>query len=247
MIEINLLPGAAKKAKNRGPGLDAAQFFRTIVARVTDPYLLTATASLVIALGGVGVLYGRQAAKERVLVDHEQRAAQDSTRYAAVLREKHKAESQRDSVLMQLNVIRRIDNDRFVWAHVMEEVSRALPPYTWVTKIEYTVAAAQAATPTAPAPKTDDKKGDAQKSTAAAPPPDATLKFRVQGKTVDIQALTRFIRLLEQSPFIENVQLVKSALTTEGTKEVTAFDLEAQYQKPDSSAIRTVPVTLSVR
>ncbi|GAC1694452.1 MAG: hypothetical protein NVS9B3_12700 [Gemmatimonadaceae bacterium] len=237
MIEINLLPGAAKKSRSRAAGADVAQMFRTAFARVTDPYLLAAAASLVLSLGSVGMLYGRQAAKEHVLVDHEQKASQDSARYAAVLREKRKAESQRDSVLLQLNIIRRIDNDRFVWAHIMDEVSRALPPYTWVTKLEYTAVAA------APEPKAEDKKKNKNEPAAEAPP----LKFRLSGKTVDIQALTRFIRLLEQSPFIENVQLVKSQLVAEGNKDVTAFDLDAQYQKPDSTAIRTVPVTLSVR
>ncbi|GAC1477828.1 MAG: hypothetical protein NVS1B4_21010 [Gemmatimonadaceae bacterium] len=237
MIEINLLPGAAKKSKGRGAGVDVAQMFRTAFARVTDPYLLAAMASLVIGLGSVGMLYGRQAAREHTLVDHEQKATQDSTRYAAVLREKRKAESQRDSVLLQLNIIRRIDNDRFVWAHVMDEVSRALPPDTWVTQLEDTAAAPL------PEPKGDEKKKNKNEPAAEAP----ALKFRISGKTVDIQALTRFIRLLEQSPFIENVQLVKSQLVSEGNKDVTAFDLDAQYQKPDSTAIRTVPVTLSVR
>ena len=64
---------------------------------------------------------------------------------------------------------------------------------------------------------------------------------------MDIQALTRFMRMLEQSPFIENVQLARSTLVIVEGKEVTEFQLDAQYEQPDSSAIRTVPVALSVR
>ena len=66
--------------------------------------------------------------------------AQDSTRYAAVLREKKKAETQRDSVMHQLNIIKTIDNNRFVWPHVMDEISRAMPQYTWLTALEQTSA-----------------------------------------------------------------------------------------------------------
>jgi hypothetical protein len=55
------------------------------------------------------------------------------------------------------------------------------------------------------------------------------------------------MRLLEASPFIENVQLIKSALIIVEGKEVTEFTLDASYQTPDSTAIRTVPLTVSVR
>jgi len=175
---------------------------------------------------------------------------QDSTRFAAVLKQKALAEAQRDSVLLQLNIIKSIDNNRFVWPHVMDEVSRALPPYTWLTTMAQTslptsaAAVAQAAAP--PPPTTKGKKGAAQAAAPVVIPRD-TMTFRIVGNTVDIQALTRFMRMLEQSPFIENVQLARSNLVIVEGKEVTEFQLDAQYEQPDSSAIRTVPVALSVR
>jgi hypothetical protein len=67
------------------------------------------------------------------------------------------------------------------------------------------------------------------------------------GNTVDIQALTRFMKLLEASPFLENVQLDKSSIVLIDGKEVTEFTLTAFYQAPDPSAIKTVPVSLAVR
>jgi hypothetical protein len=73
------------------------------------------------------------------------------------------------------------------------------------------------------------------------------VRFKIVGETVDIQALTRFMKLLEASPFIQDVQLERSGLMIVDNKEVTQFQLSAGYQTPDSSAIRTVPVTLSVR
>ena len=73
------------------------------------------------------------------------------------------------------------------------------------------------------------------------------MRFRLVGNTVDIQALTRFMKLLEASPYIENVQLAKSELVMVDGKEVTEFQLQAQYERPDTTLIATAPVSLSVR
>ena len=101
------------------------------------------------------------------------------------------------------------------------------------------VTAPQSAPPgTAPAPAPGD-------TTKPAPPEPA--KFRIVGNTVDIQALTRFVKLLEASPFIQNVTWGKSEIAMVDGKEVTEFSLDAQYQRPDSSMILTKPVSLSVR
>jgi type IV pilus assembly protein PilN len=55
------------------------------------------------------------------------------------------------------------------------------------------------------------------------------------------------MKLLEASPFIQNVTLIKSSIVIADGKEVTEFQLDASYQAPDPSAIKTVPVSLSVR
>ena len=173
---------------------------------------------------------------------------QDSTRYVAVLRERNRALAQRDSVQRQLEIIKSIDNDRFIWAHIMDEVSRALPPYTWLKSIQQSAVLAAASTPAPPPPPPKDgAKGNGK---PAPPPPPAvapTLKFQIAGNTVDIQALTRFMKLLESSPFVKNVTIAKAELVTLDGKEVQEFLLEAEYERPDASVISTVPVTLSSR
>jgi len=72
-------------------------------------------------------------------------------------------------------------------------------------------------------------------------------RFRMIGNTVDIQALTRFMKLLEASPFIQNVTLSRSQVAMQDGKEVTEFMLEAMYERPDSSMITLAPVSISVR
>ena len=70
-----------------------------------------------------------------------------------------------------------------------------------------------------------------------------TTKFRVVGQTVDIQALTLFMKTLEASPFIQNVQLTRSDIVTADGKEVTEFQLEAESQVPPPYLIKSVPLT----
>jgi type IV pilus assembly protein PilN len=237
MIEINLLPGAARKTKGRGTGFSLVAVAAGVRARVKDPFMLSAAASVLVAAGAVGLLYFSQTAKAADLGVREQKAVADSVRFATVLREHRRAAAKRDSVLRQLQVIRAIDDDRFVWPHIMDEVSRALPPYTWLKSLAaVTAVATPVAAPAAGAAASKDPTPEAE-------PP----RFRIVGNTVDIQALTRFMKLLETSPFIQNVQLTRSQLAMVDGKEVTEFQLEAQYERPDKSALMTAPVSLSVR
>jgi Tfp pilus assembly protein PilN len=238
MIEINLTPGTSRKSKGRKASLSLAGVVGA-QSSIKDPFLIAAIVSLVAAAGAVGMLHVTQASTASTLADREEQAVADSARFAAVLRQREAAEARRDSVLKQLELIRAIDADRFVWPHVMDEVSRALPPYTWLKTLSV-LSAAPVAAPPAPAP------GD----TTAKPKDPVTpelAKFRLVGNTVDIQALTRFMKLLEASPFIQKVQLARSEMAMVEGKEVTEFTLEAQYERPDSSMIVTAPVSLSVR
>ena len=43
-------------------------------------------------------------------------------------------------------IIKQIDNDRFVWPHIMDEISRSMPPYTWLTSLAYLADLVQAIT-----------------------------------------------------------------------------------------------------
>lgn len=236
MIEINLLPGATKKSRGRGTGFSLKSIVAGASSRIRDPYMIVAVVGVLIAVAAVGGMHFTQGQTESALVEREATALRDSARFAVVLAERRKAEAKRDSVLRQLRVIRSIDEERFVWAHIMDEVSRALPPYTWLQSLAVT-------DPQLPPPIVAN---DTMPKQDPAPMPDP-LKFRVVGNTVDMQALTRFLRILEASPFIKNVQLARTELAMQDGKEVTLFQFDAQYERPDKSVISTAPVSLSVR
>ena len=67
------------------------------------------------------------------------------------------------------------------------------------------------------------------------------------GNTVDIQALTRFMKQLETSAFLENVNLVSSQRANDNGKEVTQFQLDMLYTRPGVADVRRVPLAVSVR
>ncbi|MBL8984523.1 MAG: PilN domain-containing protein [Gemmatimonadetes bacterium] len=237
MIEINLLPGAARNRK-AGSGVSFKAIAAGVAAKVKDPYLLTAVASVIVAVASVGILHMTQTTTADDLGVRETEALRDSTRYAMILKDRRRAEAKRDSVVKQLAIIRSIDDDRYVWPHLLDEVSRSLPPYTWLKSM------AQTSAVSTPAGVAD---ADSAKKNKDPEPSQEPLRFRVVGNTVDIQALTRFMKLLETSPFVQNVQLAKSELVILDGKEVTEFQLDAEYERPDRSVITTAPVSLSVR
>jgi Tfp pilus assembly protein PilN len=248
MIEINLLPGAGRRSRRGGGAtMDIGASLATLRERIREPWLIGAIAACVVSAAAVGLLYTSQSARTAKLDEELQKAAQDSTRYASVLREREKAEAKRDTVLRSLNLIRAIDDDRFIWPHVLDEVSRALPPYTWLVSLGFTGAGqAQQAVATM-APSTTDAAGKRKRKPLETVIPRDTVRIRIVGNTVDIQALTRFMKLLESSPFLEQVQLAKSERANDNGKEVTQFQLDMLYTRPDPVFVRRVPLAVSVR
>ncbi len=241
MININLNPGAKKEARSKGiPKLSMGNPLAGFGASFKDPFLFIALGGLVIGVLATGSLYLSLSSRESDLAEREQQAVQDSTRFAAVLKERKAAEARRDSVDRQLVVIKAIDGERFIWPHLLDEVAEALPAYTWLTTVTQTSQTASIAvrdsllTPRAPNDTSPPRPADA-------PRPDL-LTFRVIGQTVDIQALTRYMRVLEASPFIEQVVLVRSDLTTIDNRDVTVFTLDMRYEIPDPSMLEMIPL-----
>ena len=73
------------------------------------------------------------------------------------------------------------------------------------------------------------------------------MAFTIEGRTVDIQAYTRFLRQLEASPWVGEVTPVSAQTIVEKERPVTAFVIRAQFRLADSAYIRTVPLSESVR
>ena len=139
----------------------------------------------------------------------------DSTRFATTIDLIQALRSRQDTIQQKIGVIQEVDQRRYVWPHLLDEISAAVPAFTWLTEVASTSAA----------------------DTTAAP-----LSFTIQGSAGSTQALTRFMKNLEGSPFVRDVTLVTSEQSDEAGRAVHRFTLEARYETPDSTAIRTVPI-----
>ena len=218
-IEINLLgPGKGKKAsaaRRRGPRFSFAGLKGIRFDIKGDP-LVVANLGLAGILAILAVSFSLKTFEEkRDLRDAVELAVRDSTRYAELIAAAERLAARRDTLLARVRVIQEIDRGRYVWSHLLDEVARALPEYTWLTAL------------------------------ATAGQDTLGVRFRISGNTGNNLALTRFMTDLESSPFIQNVTLVSVEAAQLGQKVINAFVLEAGYQEPDTTAIRLVPVVLS--
>jgi Tfp pilus assembly protein PilN len=252
LIEINLLPsgGAARRPAARR---ERAMALPTAGA---DPRVaaLAGAALLIVALGAFA--FWRQGAHRDELATQIDRERADSVRLARTITLMKSLESRRDTIEQKMAVIRSVDGRRYVWPHLLDEISRAVPPYTWLTKVTAMAPAggpagvrpagappAPAAAP-APAPAAGDtsKKAQGDSAKPAIPPPPPPPGFDIEGAAAGTQALTRFMKNLEASPFIRDVALVTSEQTETQGRTYLKFTLEARWEQPDSTLVETVPV-----
>lgn len=256
MIKVNLLPGAGGKSDG-GSDFNFGALLHSATAGIRDKFMIGAVAVVSVVTVSVALLYMGQAAKERGLVERERKAVEDSTRFKVVLAAKAKAEATRDSLYQQVAIIKSIDASRYLWPHLLDEISNSLPQYTWLTSVTQTSAPpSSVATDSAMAAKAAalakngepvkpldarTRKIHADSVLAAA---SRSTKFRIVGHTVDIQALTLFMKTLEASPFIQNVTLTRSDMVTSEGKEVTEFSLEAESQVPPPFLIKSVSLAV---
>ncbi len=103
--------------------------------------LLADSYTIAAAVVGLGVLLtlgwwymglsSRQGDAQVALAD----ALQDSANYADLIQRNATLEARRDSIAQKVAIIQEIDALRYVWPHLLDELSRALPDYTWLTQV----------------------------------------------------------------------------------------------------------------
>jgi Tfp pilus assembly protein PilN len=246
MITVNLRPDLKRKRARR-PLTGSLDGVRALGSRIKDPVLLLAVLSWVGVLGWLGFVVLGTTRELNALTPQLEQSRAENKRFKAFLAEKRHQETIRDSLVAQIGVIRTVDGDRYVWAHVLDEVTRALPAYTWLVDLGPSgIGASRSPAIAAPAPAKPaaGKPADSTKVENAPPPP---VQFEVNGRTVDIQAYTRFLRQLEASPWITDVTPVSAQTVVEKERPVTAFTIRATFRQADSAYIRTVPLSQSVR
>ncbi|HSL69489.1 MAG TPA: PilN domain-containing protein [Longimicrobiales bacterium] len=169
----------------------------------------------VIGFGLLAWMFVGARAREASLNSKIEAAQLDSARLEGIIKSTQDLERRRNIVAQKVTVVQDMDASRYVWAHLLDEVARAVPEYTWLVSIATMVQ------------------------------PDTTSKwphFVLQGRTGNNFALTKYLQQLEASPFVRKVQLKESQLVREDGKLVYAFMLEADYEPPPPDLIERTPL-----
>jgi Tfp pilus assembly protein PilN len=240
LIEINLLPSGAPRRAGARPSRRPV----SLPQAGADPRIIALGAAAVLVVGLAAFSFWRTGAQRGELEAQVEREQADSVRLARTIALMTTMSARRDTVEQKIGVIRAVDGRRFVWPHLLDEVSRAVPQYTWLTR----VAAIEEAPPPARSAPAAAEKGKAAADSAArdsalaSPPVPRGPGFNVEGNAATTQALTRFMKNLEASPFIRDVALVTTEQTQTQGRTYLKFTLEARWEQPDSTLIETVPV-----
>ena len=220
---------------------------RGLGSKIKDPILLLAVLSWVGVGGWLGFVFLGTTRELSALTPQLEQSRAENKRFKAFLAEKRHQETIRDSLVAQIGVIRTVDGDRYVWPHLLDEVTRALPAYTWLVDLGPAGARRRPrCRPRAPA-ASRRRPRPARPTRPTRRPAPVAVQFEVNGRTVDIQAYTKFLRQLEASPWITDVTPVSAQTVVEKERPVTAFTIRATYKQADSAYIRTVPLSQSVR
>jgi Tfp pilus assembly protein PilN len=217
LIEMNLLPGGKRAVSGPKAGRKAKRpKFEGLREMIKgDPMVIGVAAVAVALIGHLAFTFVTQGMAKSRLDEELGIQRQDSVRYGEANEAADSLEARRDTLLQKAQIIQEIDSDRFVWAHIVDEVSAALPDFTWLVALQQTSGVG------------------------------SDIEFRLDGMTGATPALTRFMRDLEDSPFVREVRLVSQEQIQQGQRLVHSFVLMARYQIPDSSAIVTEPIILA--
>jgi len=207
MITINLKPGV-KRGKAGSSLAESLSALKNIPGKVKDPWPMLAVGVWIAALAFLGWVGIGSATKLHSVEGKLAAARSENHRFRQLITERRRAEAAKDSVVTQIATIRAVDGDRYVWPHILDEVTRAMPPYTWLTDMSFIAM-----------PGAD--------STSLPPP----IGVQLIGKTMDIQGFTHFMRTLEDSPWLRDVTLISTGTDIDHGRAVTVFTVKAAYTR----------------
>lgn len=143
MIEVNLLPGGQKRGS--GGGFSLAGALASLRSRGgggggaggVDPYMGFCIAALVVSLGFMGYRFMSVRGEAEELAVNVEEAVQDSILNATTIQRVNELQARGDSIEERVRIIQAIDQDRYVWPHLLDEVAAAVPDFTWLREIIY--------------------------------------------------------------------------------------------------------------
>jgi Tfp pilus assembly protein PilN len=211
MIEINLLPDAGKKKRKAGAGLGvklptSLPAFDRMTAFIVAAWII---APLILFL----MFFSVRSDRAELSAGIEQAVA-DSARYARLIDTQTALQARQDTIAQKLFIIQEIDAGRYVWPHILDEISRALPPYTWIEQIQ-------------------QQGGGAVPSFTIT---GRTGSLPALTRFMDALEASPFLRN------VQLVSSEQAHLGGDASRVVNNFGLTASYQQPPMEMIETVPL-----
>lgn len=212
MIEINLAPGSSKRSSGRSKPRLAVPAGRKLEMPAFDRTAALLIGAWLAALGTIAYLHFSTGSRIATLHAEEEAAVRDSARYATLKAQGDSLAAQEAMIAQRMQLIQEIDSGRLIWAHILDELSRALPPYVWLINV-------------------------ADMTSESVMP-----RTRVEGRAGNYYAIGKYIEDLEASPFLSGVRLISSTRMIVDERVVIGFVLEFDYIEPPPDAIQTVPL-----
>ena len=160
---------------------------------------------VLLLLAGAVYVYFNQNRQTAALEERIDVARQDSTRYSRTISKIREIEATQSAISARIQAIQTVDQGRFRWPHILQEVSRSLPDNAWLTSVT--------------------RSDDLQQAD----------RIEITGVTFSNLILTQFMTSLEGSPYFEQVSLIGSNRSQVDGVDVTSFAVVALYTQPPSS------------
>ncbi len=218
MIEVNLHPSGGKGSRFSGAKLSmrlpaALKLGGGSSGRgesVRDVWTTVAIVVPALVFLVVGFLWFSTRSERSELEGRLTQAVEDSTRLADLRSLSDSLISRDLRIQERLNLVQSLDGGRYVWSHLLDEISRAMPAYTWLTLVR-----------------------------RDSPLPD--LRVQVDGLAANPLAITRFVRNLQDSPYVSEVRIMGSQQQLVENVAAQAFQLMVSYEAPREEPTRSEP------
>lgn len=129
MIEINLLPESLRARQRIATKGHAAGGLRI------DFWGIALLISSLTVPPGMVALWWTQRAEALELGARLEAAVADSARLAELRAASDSLAERSREIRERVALVEQLDRDRFAWPHMMDEISRALPPPAWLTSL----------------------------------------------------------------------------------------------------------------
>lgn len=215
MIEVNLLP---ESQGSRGGGKRAKKGKKPSLGGRMDGKSGSPWSAAILAIGlivplGAGFLWWTQRSEAADLDGRLELATADSARLAELRVVSDSLTERRTEIRSRVALVEQLDRNRFVWPHLLDEISRAVPQLAWLNSLRQ-----------------------------MSPLPDVSVQIQgIAANPLAITEFVRNLEASDYITDVRILGSQKQGLE-DGRLSVQAFTLTARFTEPPGGIRRTEPI-----